>query len=98
MLHSTNTHRGLAPRVTYDSAQQAAAAAAVGRSPVRSGLFVRLSNSVRRGVARIVEGIEYRKTVSALSRLDDRTLTDIGIDRQAIRERARAAVRDGRSR
>ncbi len=98
MLHSTKIHPGHGPRVTFDSAQQATAVAAVGRAPARLGLVAHVINLVRHGVAHIVEAIEYRKTVGALSRLDERTLADIGIDRLAIRERARNAVRDGRSR
>lgn len=51
---------------------------------------------VSRIAGRIIEGIEYRRTVAALSRLDERTLKDIGVDRMEITHRTRDAVSEGR--
>ena len=48
-----------------------------------------------RRMRRILEEIEYRRTVGALSQLDDRTLRDIGLDRMDIQHRARQVSRRG---
>lgn len=62
----------------------------------RMAVVGRAMAAVGRVAGRIMEGIEYRRTVAALSRLDERTLRDIGMSRMDIHYRAREAVRGGR--
>ena len=72
--------------------------AAAQRQPAASRMAVvgRAMFAVSRIAGRIMEGIEYRRTVAALSRLDERTLRDIGVDRMEIKYRARRATRHSR--
>jgi uncharacterized protein YjiS (DUF1127 family) len=81
------------PEIQIDSYDGSAVEAPPKAPPVpRLGLFARIA----RIAARMMEQNEYRRTVSALSRLDERTLKDIGINRMEIKYRARQSVRGGR--
>ena len=52
-----------------------------------------LSGLINSVIARIAAYRSYRRTVSALSALDDRELSDLGIFRGRIEEIARGAAR-----
>jgi uncharacterized protein YjiS (DUF1127 family) len=67
------------------------AAAAQQRAP----LFARIAQSMRAMVEAYLEERAKRQTVAILSRLDDRTLKDIGIERSEICSVA-YGYRDGR--
>jgi uncharacterized protein YjiS (DUF1127 family) len=93
--HSRNQQFAASGAATVSSAQ-AQAIYATGSGTTRPGVFAAVAQMIRRAANRYLEAYEFRRTVSALSSLDSRTLQDIGIDRSAIKFVAMQAVREGR--
>ncbi len=57
-----------------------------------SGIALEISVAVHAVMQRLSDYRSYRRTLSELSRLDARTLADLGMDRSGIGAAAKAAI------